>query len=193
MQMLRLNTRHELPQTTIRNHMGRIDKSTYIPAEVHTNFEPGRSNQGVSQPVLQINNYPSRRAWGARNLTDLTREFGQKGLSDVQSGTSRRTQIAWERAENGGKPGDDIQQQIHNEIYNVEPENLVEFELMDGPEFTYTPAQVVGEPEIGEFSTEIEPEPFANIHYKPGSLHTYLQSEGYIRRYVTMNKYDIYA
>ena len=193
MQMLRLNTRHALPQTTIRNHLGRIDKSTVVPAEVHTNLELGKSNQGVTQPSLQLDNYPSCRAWGARNLDDLTREFGQKGLSDVRSGTSRRTQIAWERAENGGKPGNDINQQIKNEIFSREPETLVEFELMDGPIITYTPSQIVGEPEVGDVTTEIDTEPFANVHFKPGSLNTYLQNKGYIRRYVTMNEYDIYA
>jgi hypothetical protein len=193
MEMLRLNTRHALPQTTIRNHLGRIDKSTYVPAKVHTNLELGKSNQGVVQPTLQMNNYPSRRSWGARNLTDLTREFGQKGISDVRSGTSKRTQIAWERAENGGKPGDDIISQVKNEIYNVEPKTLVEFDLMEGPQITYTPARVVGTPEVGDVTAEIETEPFADIHFKPGSLRTYLQNEGYIRRYVTMNEYDIYA
>ena len=193
MEMLRLNIRHELPQTTIRNKLGRIDKSTYVPAEVHTNLELGKSNQGVTQPQLQLDNYPSRKSWGARNLTDLTREFGQKGLADVKAGTSRRTQIAWERAENGGKPGDDIQQQIHNEIYNVSPETLVEFDLMEGPIITYTPEQIVGEPEAGDVTAEIDTEPFADVHFKPGSLQTSLQREGYIRRYITMNKYDIYA
>ena len=193
MEILRLNTRHELPQTTIRNHMGRIDKSNYVPAEGHTTFEPGSSNQTVSQPSLQIYNYPSRRSWGARNLDDLTREFGQKGISDVRAGTSRRTQIAWERAENGGKPGNDIVQQVKNELYNIKPETLVQFELMEGPVFTYTPAIVKGEPDPGTYTTEFDTEPFAHIHYKPGNLHTYLQNEGFIRRYITMNKYDMYV
>lgn len=193
MQLLRLNTRHALPQTTIRNHLGRIDKSAYVPAEVHTNLELARSNKTVEQPSLRIDSYQSRRAWGARNLTDLTREFAQQGLSDVKVGTSRRTQIAWERAENGAKPGDDIKAQIKNEVRADPPETLVEFELMEGPEILYTPAQVTGESDEGDVTAEIETEPFANIHYKPGSLRTYLQNEGYIRRYVTMNEYDIYA
>jgi hypothetical protein len=51
----------------------------------------------------------------------------------------------------------------------------------------------VGTPEVGDVTAEIETEPFADIHFKPGSLRTYLQNEGYIRRYVTMNEYDIYA
>ena len=193
MEMLRLNVRHELPQTDLRIRHGKIDRTKIQPSEIHTNLELGKSNQTATQATVQLDNYPSRRAWGARNLTDLTREFGQKGISDVSLGTSKRTQIAWERAENGGKPGDDIQQQIHNEIYNVSPETLVEFELMEGPTISVTPSQIVGEPEVGDVTAEIETEPSAEIHYTPGIFETYLKNKGSIRRWVTMNEYDIYA
>ena len=193
MEMLRLNVRHELPQTDLRIRHGRIDKNSVIPSQVHTELQLGKSNQTATQPTTEIDNYPSRRAWGARNLTDLTREFGQKGLSDVQAGTSRRTQIMWERAENGGKPGDDVQQQIDNEVKADPPETLVEFELMEGPTITVTPSQVVGEPEVGDVTAEIETEPFPDVHYTPGSFEIYLKNKGLIHRWVTMNEYDIYA
>ena len=193
MEMLRLNVRHQLPQTDFRVQYGKIDRARMIPAEVHTNLELGKSNQGATQPEVQLDNYPSRRAWGARNLEDLTREFGQKGISDARAGTSRRTQIAWERAENGGKPGDDIKQQILQEVHAEEPRTLVEFQLMEGPTITVTPSQIVGEPEVGDVTAEIEAESSAEIHYTPGLFDPYLKSKGSIRRWVTMNEYDIYA
>lgn len=193
MQMLRLNVRHQLPQTDLRIQYGKIDRSKYKPAQVHTESELGRSNQSATQATIQLDNYPSRRAWGARNLTDLTREFGQKGLSDVKAGTSRRTQIAWSRAENGGKPGDDIKQQIMQEIHAEEPKTLVEFQLMEGPTITVTPSRIVGKPEVGDVTAEIETEPSADIHYTPGIFETYLKDKGSIKRWVTMNEYDIYA
>jgi hypothetical protein len=193
MEMLRLNVRHQLPQTDLRIQYGKIDRAKYQPAQVHTNSELGRSNQSATQVTVQLDNYPSRRAWGARNLTDLTREFGQKGLSDVKAGTSRRTQIAWERAENGGKPGNDIKQQAMQKIYGKEPETLVEFELMEGPTITVTPSRIVGKPEVGDVTAEIETEPSADIHYTPGIFETYLKDKGSIKRWVTMNEYDIYA
>lgn len=193
MEMLRLNVRHELPQTGLRIQHGRIDKNSVIPAQVHGKLQLGKSNQTITQPRLEIDNYPSRRAWGARNLTDLTREFGQKGLSDVRQGISRRTQIMWERAENGGKPGDDIQQQIDQEVHADPPETLVQFELMPRPTIQYTPAQIVGEPEVGDVTAEIETEPFPDVHYTPGSFEIYLKNKGSINRWVTMNEYDIYA
>jgi hypothetical protein len=193
MEMLRLNVRHTLPQTDLRIKHGKIDRAKYQPAQVHTNSELGRSNQHATQVLVAIDNYPSRRSLGARNLTDLTREFGQKGLSDVKAGTSRRTKIAWERAENGGKPGNDIIPQIKNEIYNIEPKTLVEFELMDAPTFTVNPSRIVGKPEVGDVTAEIETEPFAQVHYTPGIFETYLKNKGSIKRWVTMDKYDIYA
>ena len=193
MQMLRLNVRHELPQTDFRVKYGEIDKAKYQPAEVHTNLELGKSNQGATQVSVQLDNYPSRRSWGARNLTDLTREFGQKGLSDVRANRSRTTQIAWERAENGGKPGDDIKQQIMQEVHAEPPETLVQFELMEGPTITVTPSHIVGEPEVGDVTAEIETEPFADVHYTPGIFDMYLKNKGSMKRWVTMNEYDIYA
>ena len=193
MEILRLNVRQTLPQTDFRVKYGQIDKAKYQPAQVHTELQQGRSNQHATQPLVSLDNYPSRRAWGARNLDDLTREFGQKGLSDVRSGTSRRTKIAWARAENGGKPGADIVPQIKNEIYNIKPETLVGFELMEGPKITVIPSEVVGKPEVGDVTAEIETEPSADIHYTPGIFDMYLKNKGSIRRWVTMNEYDIYA
>jgi len=193
MEMLRLNIRHELPQVNVRSRRGELDANKVVPAELHTNDQQARSNKTVSQPSIQMNNYPSRRSWGARTLTDLTREFGQKGLSDVRKGISRRTQIMWERAENGGKPGDDIIQQIKQEVHVEPPRTMVEFELMDGPEIYVTPAEVIGEPDLGDLTAEIETQPFAHVHYNPGSFEIYMQNEGFIRRWVTMNEYDIYA
>ena len=64
MEMLRLNVRHQLPQTDFRVQYGKIDRARMIPAEVHTNLELGKSNQGATQPEVQLDNYPSRRAWG---------------------------------------------------------------------------------------------------------------------------------
>ena len=193
MEMLRLNVRHQLPQTGLRIQYGRIDKAAYQPAQVHTESQMGRSNQHATQPIVSLDNYPSRKSWGARTLTDLTREFGQKGLSDVREGTSRRTQIAWARAESGGKPGPDIVPQIKNEIYNIEPETLVEFQLMEGPRITVVPSEIAGEPEVGDVTAEIETEPSADIHYTPGIFDMYLKNKGSMRRWVTMNEYDIYA
>ena len=193
MRLLRLNIRHALPRTEQRINHGRFDQASAVPAQAHTTFRPGQSNLTASQPVTFIDNYQSRRAWGARNLTDLTREFGQRGISDVQAGTSKRAQIAWERAENGGKPGNDIKEQIMQEVHADPPETMVGLELMEGPEISVTPSQIVGETDVGEYKTVIEPPEVAKVHYTPGSVETYVADQGFIRRWVTENEYDIYA
>lgn len=194
--ILRLNIRHQLPQTAQQVQRARLDKAAVVPARVTGHTEQGTSNQGATQPVTQLDNYPSRRAWGSRTMGDFLRESEQKGLNDVQAGTSRRTQEAWARAENGAKPGDDIAQQYHRAIfpdYPIAAETLVDFQLMDGPIISVTPSRVVGEPEVGENSMQAETTPFPLYQTTPGSARTYVENEGFIRRWVTIDKYDIYA
>lgn len=193
MQMLRLNIRHSLPQTDLRIRDSRIDRSNVVPAQLHNAAQQATSNKGITQPSIEIDSYESRRYWGARNLTDLTREFGQKGLSDVKAGTSRRTQIMWSRAENGGKPGDDIKEQIMQEVHADPPETLVGFDIMRGVRIEGTPSEVVGEPDLGDVTDEIETTPFADLRGTPASVQTYLKDAGFIRRWISINEYDIYA
>ena len=64
---------------------------------------------------------------------------------------------------------------------------------MDGPNIYITPVEVIGEPDLGDVTAEIDTTPSADIHYTNGSASTYLKDQGFIRRWVTMNEYDIYA
>ncbi len=194
MTILRLNIRHALPQTSIRQTHADLEESKVVPAQIHTNDEQARSNKTISQPTTDIQSYQSRRAYGARNLTDLTREFGQKGLSDVRRGTSRRTEEAWTRAEDGAKPGDDILQQVMNNFWaRYDAHSVISLELMDGPTIRVNESEIIGETERGDVTAEIETTPFADIRYNRGSAETYMTDKGFIRRWVTMNEYDIYA
>ncbi len=194
--ILRLNIRHQLPQTAQRVQRSQLEAAAVVPARVTGHNVQGTSNQGATQPVTQLENYQSRRAYGARTMADFNRENQQRALSDVQSGTSRRTQEAWARAENGAKPGDDIAQQFHRAIFPDSPiaaKTLVTFDLMDGAQIAVTPSRVVGEPEVGENSMQAETTPFPLYRYSQGNAQTYVQNEGFIRRWVTIDKYDIYA
>ena len=71
--------------------------------------------------------------------------------------------------------------------------NLVNFSLMAGPNIQVNEGQVVGEPEQGDVTAEIETTPSAEIDYTPGSAETTLADEGFIRKWVTEGHYDIYA
>ena len=192
--MLRLNIRHALPQTAQRSTPNRLESAAVFPARLHGNFQQPTTTRGATQPVTEIDNYPSRRAWGARNMTDFTREYGQKGFADLQEATSKHTQDAWRRATGGAKPGGDIAQQIYQEMfakYSAVP--VAGISTMEGPRFYVTPSELVGSSEQGHLTTEVETTPFPAYSYTPGGAETYMKNEGFIRRWVTMDEYDIYA
>ena len=193
--MLYLNTRHQLPQIGIRQQWGRFESAAAVPATVHTEDQQARSNKGITQSSVDIDNYPSRRAYGARTMGDWSSELAQRGNSDVQSGISKRTQTAWSRIENGAKRGNDIPQQYKSEMMSKysKADVVVQFNLMPEPEINANEAQVVGTPDEGDVTAEIEPVFSPNVEYTPGSAETYLADKGFIRHWVSEGHYDIYA
>ena len=190
-----LYTRHQLPQIGIRQQWGKFKSAAAVPATVHTNNEQAKSNKGVSQSSVEINNYPSRKAYGARNMTDYSAELAQRGNADVQSGISRRTQTAWQKIENAAKKGNDIPRQYKNEMMSKysKVDIVFQFNLMPEPQITAHESQVVGEPDEGDVTAKIEPVYSPKVEYTPGSAETYLEDKGFIRHYITEGHYDIYA
>lgn len=193
--MLYVNTRHRLPQISIHQNWSRLDRSAVVPSEVHGNNEHASSNKGATQPITQIDNYPSRRAYGARNMTDFTREHGQKGIADAQSAASTRSQRAWGFIEEGAKRGNYVARSYKNTMMSQyqSAKNLVNFSLMPAPNISVTPSQVVGESDLENLTAEIETASSAEIEYTPGSAETQLADEGFIRNWVSEGHYDIYA
>ena len=193
--MLRLNIRHALPQTDLRIRHSSVDDSHMIPAQIHTNNRQAKSNKGVTQARIDIDSYQSRHAYGARNMDDFTRENGQKGLSDVQSGNSRHTQEAWSVIENGAKKGNFIHNKAQQGLFKTaNQKRMIEAQAIPDPTTTVVePSQVVGEPDLGDLTAEIQTTPSASIRTTTGSAETYLKDQGFIRRWVTEDKYDIYA
>ena len=193
--MVRLNTRHELPQITMRTTQGRLEESGIIqPRTQGGNHWEARSNKTVTQPSLSIDNYPSRRAYGYRKHGDLAAERGQQGISDAQAATRRHSGQGFSRAETGARRGNDIVQEIKSEIFSDYQVRMVfTTSAIPDPQMQGYASEVVGEPELGDISIDIETEPSARIRYTPGSVETYLQNEGFIRHWVSMDHYDIYA
>lgn len=194
MMVARLHTQHELPQIGIRQTQGRLDTTAIVQPTPHgTNRQPS-ANKGATQPTLTLNNYPSRRAYGHRTMTDLTAEQGQRGLSDLQSATSQHSQTAWTKATTAARRGDDVAQSAKSEMFsNYTARTRFALTFIPDPTMQGQPGQVVGEPDTGEFSIDIETAPSARIHYTPGGVETYLQNEGFIRHWVTQDRYDIRA
>ena len=192
--MVRLNTRHELPQIAMRQTHARLDESGIVQPQIRGRNQQARSNQTVTQPSLSLDSYQSRRAYGFRKHGDLAAERGQKGISDAQSATSRRTQEAWASATNGAKRGNDVVQRIKADIFSdYQARPVFTTAAIPDPQVQGYQSEVVGEPELSDISVDIETAPSARIHYTPGSVETYLQNEGFIRHWVSMDHYDIYA
>lgn len=193
--MFYLNIRHQLPQISIHQTQSRLNRSAMRPATVHGNNEQAQSNKGVTQSSVEVDNYPSRRAYGSRTMDDYTRERGQKGISDAQSAASERMQKAWSFVEQGAKRGDDIPQKYKSDMMAKysEAKTLVHFSLMSGPNIRVNEGQIVGEPSAGDVTAEIETQSSADIDYTPGSAETTLADKGFIRSWVSEGHYDIYA
>ena len=193
--MARLNTRHELPQIAMRQTQGRLDSTQIIqPRTQGGGNRQAQSNQGATQSSLSIDSYQSRRAYGFRKAGDLMAEQGRRGISDVQSSTGRHSSEAWSKATTAARRGDDVVQKIKADIFaDYQARPVFTIEPIPDPQMQGYQGEVVGEPDTGDVSVDIQTEPNARIHYTPGSVETFLQNEGYIRHWVSMDHYDIYA
>lgn len=192
--MVRLNTRHELPQIGIRQTRGYFDETAIVQPQVQGTNRQSRSNKTVTQPGLDLDSYQSRRAYGFRNHNDQMAQQGQRGLSDVQAATGRHSQTAWTKATTAARPGNDIAQNARAEMFSqYEVRALFTISAVPEVQMQGHPEEVIGEPDLGDISVDIQTAPSARIHYTPGSVKTYLRNEGFIRHWVTQDHYDIYA
>lgn len=193
--MFYLNCRHRLPQIAVHQTWSRVDKAAVVPAVIHGSNKQAASNKGATQAEISIDNYPSRKSIGIKNMTDYTHDLGAKGISDAQSATSRRTQKAWDYIENAAKRGDDIPRKYKSEAMAKyqSAKNLVNFHLMAGPVINVNPSQVVGESDKGDVTVDVQTTSSADIEITPGRAETSIADGGFIRYFVSEGSYDIYA
>lgn len=194
MPMLYLNTRHTLPMIGIRTQKNTLDSGINQP-RYEQETQQARSNQGKTQPRLTIDSYPSRHSYGYTNHTDFARENEQAGFAGVQEGTSKHTQMAWALAEDGPKPGRMVPiEQIQSEVQSIaNQDRYLVAAAIPKPEISFDVGAVVGEPAAGRTTPHWQTDAQANIHYNRGSIETYLQQRGDIRRWVSEGHYDIRA
>lgn len=192
--MLRLNIRHELPQIGMQISRGRLDRAAVVNPQVSSNNRQARSNKGVTQSSINLDTHESQRVTGRRTMFELTRELGQKGISDVRQSTSNHTQNAWSRLENGAKKGNDLVSQFRSQLFrNAKAEIIFTLDWTHGAEVYVNESQVVGEPDLGDVTMEFQTAPSADIRTTRGGVRTYIENEGYLRQWVTEDNYDIYA
>ena len=194
--MLMLNMRFTQPMISVHTQLGKLEAHS-TPAELHSEAKLPRSNRHWTQPSVEIDQYPSRHAYGFTNHTDFAREHGQKGFSDLSQTTSRWTQEAWDNVENSGKKGKKPVEQrydskLRQEINQSKNWHIVT-ELIPDPEIKYHPVEAVGNPDLGDVSVNIDTQAFAQTNFTPGKVETYMKQKANVERWVTRGKYDIYA
>ena len=195
MEMLRLNMSHRLPTIGLKIQHSSVDDSHMVPAELHTENRQARSNKGATQPRIDINSYPSRKSYGFKNMTDFTRERGQKGISDVQSSTSSHAQETWSIIDNAAKKSNYVHDKAEQSIYSESKKRrTLVAEFIPNPQITLAePSRVEGESDLGDVTVSIDAKSYASIKTTRGSAETYIQDKGFLHRWITQGKYDMYV
>ena len=192
--MLYLSTRHSLPVIGLRVQHNTLDSSITQP-RYEQETQQARAGRGFTQPKISSDSYPSRNSYGYTNHTDFARENLERGLSEVQKGTSKHTQMAWALAEDGPKQG----RQVGIEFAKRDMEQRVTRQrtlvaaAIPDPVIQVDTGQTHGAPTPAKTTPHWHTEGMARVNYNRGSIETYLQQKGDIRSWVSEGKYDIYA
>ncbi len=194
MEIPRLNIRHTLPQIGINMHLGKLE-TTPIQPVYHGSFKQARCNQGVTLSKLEIDSYPSRKAYGHLSDDDFAKKYGQQGFEDLKKTTSAHTQQAWDNIDNAAKPGSGRPMNIYDQklAEEINKQQYMATQIIPDPIIHFTPCQVKGDMDLAKETTDIEVQPKAESHFTPGQVETYLKQKGDIQRWVSQGEYDIYA
>lgn len=193
---LYLNTRHRLPVIQAESRLGVLESHSNQPHPVGGHLQEARSNMGSTLVRVETDTYPSRHAYGAENLTDLTGDSAQRGKQDVQEGTSTHTQDAWQMIERAGKkPHGNVIYQMARKKLQAKFDNPDRLEVINVPRPTVTvqPSEIVGTPDPGNQTIDIEITPNADVQFHPGSITFSMKDPGSIENWVSVGHYDINA
>ncbi len=194
--MLYLNIRMTQPMIGIHTQLGQLEAHS-TPARLSTENRQARSNAGATQVTIDIDSYPSRHSYGYTNHADFAKQYGQQGFSDLKSTTSGHTQKAWQIIDGAAKKNANMMQnlakgEISNFISKGKNRHIVT-ELIPDPTITVHPAELKGTPDPGDVTVNIDTDAFAQTHFTPGQVQTYMQQEANVRQWVTEDHYDTYA
>ena len=194
--MMYLNIRFTQPMISVHTQLGKLEAHS-TPARLSTENRQARSNQGATQMSIDIDTYPSRHSYGFTNHADFAKEHGQQGFSDLKASTSGHTADAWQIIDNAAKPGaKELQNLAKGEItqfINDGKNRHIVAELIPDPKITVHPSEIKGTPEEGDVTVHIDADAFAQTHFTPGQVQTYLQQKPHVRQWVTEGHYDLYA
>ena len=192
--MLRLNIRHRLPQIGMQITRGRVEQAKVIQPEIHTNNQQASSNKWITQPRIDLDTSASQYVTGKRTMFQFTNERGHRGVSDAQAATSRHTQEAWARLDNGAKRGNDLASKFRSDMFaGYEADTVFTLQWTKGAEVQVQESQLTGRSDVGDVTAEIDTTPSADVRISQGGVRTYIQDQGYLRQWTTEDYYDIYA
>ena len=166
------------------------------PAQLHTEYQAPRADVGATQARVDIDQYPSRHAYGNSTMGDFTAANGQQGLQDIQQQTSTHTQNAWDNIENGAKKGGQSRPiaQIKGQLQQqMAQQRYLAAEAIPDPTIRVTPSVVQGDIDTGKDEVTAETYAFAEGTFTPGQVQVYLEQAGAVRMWTTEGQYDIYA
>ena len=193
--MLKLNIRHQLPQIGLRIQHSRVDQAHDNQATMRGHTEQAESRKWITQPRIDIHSYQSRHAYGNSNMSDFTRENGQKGISDVQAAISAHAQESWSMINNASKPGNYVanraEQQRQADI--MQQRYLVAIGIPDPTTTLERRSEIIGDIQVAETDLDIDVPPEPTVEITTGSAETYLQNKGFLRQWTTQDRFDIYA
>lgn len=194
--MLYLNIRSTQPMIDMHTQLGKLEAHS-TPARLSTENRQARSNMGCTQMTIDIDQYPSRHSYGYSNHDDFAREHGSQGFSDVAQSISGHTQDAWQIIDQAARPGAHTLQDIsYGEVtafINKGKNRHIVAEHIPDPKLTVHPSELKGTPDPGDVTVHIDTDAFAQTHFTPGQVQTYLKQKGNVEQWVTEDHYDIYA
>jgi len=187
--MLCLNIRQTYPRIGMHSQLSSL-KTESPPADMHRHYEQPIGNTWPSAAEVQINQYPSRHAYGFSNLKDMGQQEAQDGFAGVEKGIHRHVQEGNDMLNNGTKYN--VIAAEAKALLRPEKDKVLVVKSPPPPEITVIPSQMKGNVDTGRDEVTIEPHE-VKTQYIPGSLDIFLEEKGSIRMWTTEGRYDIYA
>ena len=168
---------------------GKLDISSKQ-AKLSRDYVPARSGVTSSAVVVEIDQYPSRAAYGMKSAMDATKEMAQEALQKVKDATASIASEGTQVAKYGHK---------RNVFADIAKGNITELKNrvltlgeIPAPTITVRPSEIVGENDVGKDEVTIEPSP-VEYSYQPVEISYYLKQKPSIQFWTSEGKYDINA
>lgn len=193
--MLQLNIRQTQAEVAVRRIAYARLEAHSTPAKLTGTTKQARSNMGATQVTIDVDSYPSRHSYGFDNHTDFAKEHGERGYTDVESGTSSHTAQAWKNIDQAARPDSQIITQMYKAqtMKTANERRYIVAAHIPEPTITVHPSELRGTPEPMRVDQHFAADAFATTNFTPGKIETYLTQKGGVQQWVSEGRYDIRA